>query len=76
MDNFLDRITCPRCKCCEADLYECDNCDEGFVGHDCGEDSCCCLYPEENRRCDICNGRGTVFICQGTDCKGKCGTKP
>lgn len=31
---------------------------EGTNGHDCGEDCCACLDPEENVRCDICNGRG------------------
>ena len=38
---------------------DCWNCDEnGFVDHDCGEDSCCCLDPEPNVRCDICKGKG------------------
>ena len=64
-DNFIDRQECPRCKCCEADLYACSNCDEGFVGHDCGEDTCCCLDPEDNVRCDICGGKGNYFICAG-----------
>lgn len=64
-DDFLDRIKCPRCKCCEADLYQCQNCDEGLSSHDCGEDTCCCLDPEPNVRCDTCNGKGTWFICAG-----------
>lgn len=42
--------------------YEtCTNCGgSGFVGHDCGEDTCCCLYPEENIFCEICVGTGVV----------------
>jgi hypothetical protein len=31
---------------------------EGYSGHDCGEDSCCCLYPEDNMVCDTCDGKG------------------
>lgn len=37
----------------------CDNCNgDGFVGHDCGEDTCCCLHPEENLKCSWCDGVG------------------
>lgn len=41
----------------------CGNCDEGFTGHDCGEDTCCCADPEDNVRCDICNGAGGFYLC-------------
>lgn len=41
--------------------YECGG--EGVSGHDCGEDCCCCLYPEDNMRCDICRGRGGWWRC-------------
>jgi hypothetical protein len=38
---------------------ECWNCGgTGLVGHDCGEDTCMCLQPEENVTCDVCNGDG------------------
>ena len=30
----------------------------GFSHHDCGEDTCCCLYPEDNVACDTCDGEG------------------
>lgn len=41
---------------------ECENCGaSGFSGHDCGEDSCCCLRPEENDECTICRGEGGWF---------------
>lgn len=37
----------------------CWNCGgDGFDGHDCGEDTCCCLYPDEDQPCDICSGKG------------------
>ena len=42
-----------------GDWIDCWNCGgEGYSHHDCGEDTCCCLYPEDNVRCDVCNGRG------------------
>lgn len=36
---------------------------EGATHHDCGEDTCCCLYPEDNVHCDICNGSGGYLVC-------------
>ncbi|HKQ24135.1 MAG TPA: hypothetical protein VJT81_06800 [Burkholderiales bacterium] len=43
----------------EKHWVECWQCGgDGVYGHDCGEDVCCCLYPEENERCDICRGKG------------------
>lgn len=36
---------------------ECYNCEDGLSHHDCGEDTCCCLRPEPNMKCDICQGR-------------------
>lgn len=48
----------------EKDWCECWKCGgEGVDGHDCGEDCCCCLYPEDNVRCDICNGKGGWWRC-------------
>jgi len=45
-------------------LWEsCETCGgEGVYGHDCGEDTCCCRYPEENLRCQICDGTGGWYI--------------
>ena len=38
---------------------ECWDCGgTGLNGHDCGEDTCCCAYPEENMPCQICDGQG------------------
>ncbi|MDZ4344451.1 MAG: hypothetical protein U1E51_18675 [Candidatus Binatia bacterium] len=43
----------------EKEWCECWQCGgEGVAGHDCGEDCCCCLNPEDNVRCDICQGKG------------------
>jgi hypothetical protein len=37
---------------------DCDWCGgEGFAGHDCGEDTCCCLMPDDVV-CSYCNGEG------------------
>lgn len=43
-----------------ADDWEtCDTCGgDCYFGHDCGEDSCCCLRAEENVPCATCNGKG------------------
>lgn len=51
----------PLCPICEHELeweccYQCDGI--GIYGHDCGEDCCACLDPEDNERCDECNGAG------------------
>jgi len=38
---------------------DCWNCGgEGYTHHDCGEDTCCCLVPELNVECDVCDGEG------------------
>lgn len=54
------------CKTCSGGLMyvDCYNCaGEGFSHHDCGEDCCCCLDPEDNVTCDICNGNGGWWAC-------------
>lgn len=41
---------------------ECKYCDgEGISYHDCGEDSCCCEFPEDNVQCDVCGGNGGFY---------------
>lgn len=44
--DFDEWETCPDCA------------GEGMNGHDCGEDTCCCRYPEENMPCQTCDGAG------------------
>lgn len=53
---------CGRCGS-SLDFEECPNCDDGYVGHDCGEDCCCCADPEDNVVCDICRGIGAFPRC-------------
>ena len=57
----------PTCESCGGDdmsWVDCGQCGaEGVDGHDCGEDVCCCLDPEENVRCDTCEGKGGWWIC-------------
>ena len=46
-----------------GEWLECWQCGgEGVSHHDCGEDTCCCLMPENNVLCDICNGDGGWYI--------------
>lgn len=61
-----DVEVCTRCGCCSLGYVECENCGgEGTDGHDCGEDTCCCLEPEDNVPCQFCEGRGGWEACLG-----------
>lgn len=52
---------------CFREWIECWDCGGAeFVGHDCGEDCCACLYPEDNLECQTCNGRGGWYRDQET----------
>lgn len=57
----------PTCKGCGGDdmsWVDCEQCGgEGVDGHDCGEDTCCCLDPEEDAECHMCDGTGGWWIC-------------
>ncbi len=70
--STLEIELCQRCRCCEVSWEACDLCGgEGLDGHDCGEDTCCCLYPEDNETCHQCDGAGGWGICFGRcDSKG------
>lgn len=67
------RATSPASAPVQADMCQCGhekywvdcwNCGgDVYVDHDCGEDTCCCRYPEDNVVCDICNGRGGFKVC-------------
>ena len=67
----------PQCKRCHADAHwvECDQCEDGYTDHDCGEDTCCCLNPEPNVICDICDGESGWYICDGCG-KWECTCEP
>ena len=54
------------CGTCGAEMEwdECETCGgDGSGGHDCGEDTCCCLYPVDNVPCSICAGEGGWWSC-------------
>ena len=66
-----------QCKFCGSSVHweDCDQCGgSGYNGHECGEDTCCCLYPEDNVVCDYCDGEGGYYVCLG-DCGRKKPTK-
>ena len=55
---------CARCGS-SADWRDCDQCVDGYDGHDCGDD-CCCLYPEDNVVCQFCDGHGGDYWCMSS----------
>lgn len=59
----------PVCKKCGLDVvwHECEHCEDANSSHDCGEDVCCCLDPQPNVLCDVCNGEGGWWVCD--NCK-------
>ncbi len=57
---------CARCGS-SIHMENCDQCEDGFDGHDCGEDCCCCRYPEENVPCQYCCGRGFFRFCMSSE---------
>ena len=56
---------CARCGS-SVDSERCDWCVDGFDGHDCGEDCCPCLYPEDNVPCQVCRGRVVFHRCMSS----------
>jgi hypothetical protein len=57
-------IDCQCARCGSSVVTDdCKYCEDGFYGHDCGEDCCCCLYPEENVPCQYCRGTGVWHRC-------------
>jgi hypothetical protein len=54
---------CARCGS-SASSEECLDCGgDGVDGHDCGDDCCCCLHPEDNMECQYCRGQGVYHVC-------------
>ena len=46
----------------------CEQCGgDGLYGHECGEDCCVCLHPEDNKSCDLCGGLGWVYVQEDHD---------
>jgi hypothetical protein len=61
-DGRDEDCQCARCGS-SAGFIDCYNCHDGYTSHDCGEDCCCCLEPEDNVPCDVCEGRGGWWNC-------------
>jgi hypothetical protein len=64
---------CARCGSSVA-TERCESCEDGFDGHDCGEDCCCCLDPEDNVPCQHCHGTGVWHTCLSSP--GWCDANP
>ena len=55
-----------KCENCQGEMerIECTFCNEdGFMLHDCGEDTCACLDDSPNVLCDTCDGRTCWWVC-------------
>jgi hypothetical protein len=63
----MSRVTADECQCkrCGSSMFfeSCDACNDGLVGHDCGEDCCSCADPIENVVCGQCGGHGGWYTC-------------
>lgn len=58
-----DHDFCARCGSSVV-WEECTECGgDGYADHECGEDTCCCLNPEDNVPCDCCRGDGGWYLC-------------
>lgn len=70
-DQDQGECYCSRCGS-SCGWVDCEMCDSGFTGHDCGEDSCCCQFPEDNVACEICGGDGGWMQCMSSEewCRG------
>jgi hypothetical protein len=57
-----DEYQCGRCGS-SVTFEMCQDCGgDGYFEHDCFDDSCCCLDPEDEQCC-ICEGEGTIAHC-------------
>ena len=48
-----------------TDCWECGG--DGVNGHECGDDTCCCLDPEDNMLCHTCEDKGNWATYPGCD---------
>jgi hypothetical protein len=50
------------CLDADSDTETCYACGGEGCYHDCGEDTCCCLYPEDDDmyECEECRGTGRI----------------
>lgn len=59
---YGDEEVCAKCGG-DVDWEECNDCEEGYSYHDCGEDCCACLDPQPNVICDTCEGKSGWWRC-------------
>jgi len=63
-DDYPDDQFCPLCGGLMG-WERCWQCHGAGGFHDCGEDCCPCLDPEDdlNEKCDVCGGEGGYYVC-------------
>ena len=64
--TLLDEYDAAHCPFCGTymQLEACWECLGAGGFHDCGEDTCCCLDPDERHDlCETCGGTGEYAVC-------------
>jgi hypothetical protein len=63
--TVYEETEAPMCECGSEKFWrECWDCGgEAYTHHDCGEDCCCCLDPEDNVLCETCEGACGWYQC-------------
>jgi hypothetical protein len=67
----LDEYDSEYCRICNTMLESesCWSCMGAGGFHNCGEDTCCCLDPEElDDVCEECEGAGASLVCPNAMC--------
>ena len=66
--GYANRVPMGQCARCGGmiDTDNCEHCEDGFDGHDCGEDCCACYMPEDNVPCQYCDGSGLWRRCMNS----------
>lgn len=69
LDHLAEYVAehCPVCDCVLAP-ESCWQCLGGGGVHNCGEDTCACLDPDElNEICEECDGEGQYLVCPNAE---------
>jgi len=69
-DKDGHNVWCKKCKG-QVEWEECQDCEDGYSAHDCGEDTCCCVNQEKNVECQTCKRQEGWWRCYACEQKEK-----